>query len=304
MLSISIVVIFHELGHYLVARMNKATVKEFSVGFGPDIISYTDKRQTKWTIKMLPLGGYVHCEEGNLKFLSKIILYLGGPMGNFVFSALVSSFLFLQFGTQEQKLYLHNQEIISINKLNDQFQQKENLLDSAKISQETIESSNSDEARVARYKVIFADKTEKLIEGIKNIESKISYKKIGFIQSIAKGTKYSYMLFYLNAKNLILSIKNMSLKGIGGPLKVLKATNSVVSKYEYKDILMWLIMLSAGLGVINLLPVLPLDGGRIAYELFNLISSKLAQIFCYTTMYLGLGIMILIMLSDLKGMIL
>jgi len=56
---LSVVVIFHELGHFLMGRLFKAKVESFSVGFGPEIVSYVDKLGTRWRIAWLPLGGYV-----------------------------------------------------------------------------------------------------------------------------------------------------------------------------------------------------------------------------------------------------
>ena len=53
------VVFFHELGHYLVARLNGVRVEIFSVGFGPELVGIDDRHGTRWKICLLPLGGYV-----------------------------------------------------------------------------------------------------------------------------------------------------------------------------------------------------------------------------------------------------
>ena len=52
-------VFFHELGHYLVARLFKVPSETFSIGFGREIVGWTDKRGTRWKVGWLPLGGYV-----------------------------------------------------------------------------------------------------------------------------------------------------------------------------------------------------------------------------------------------------
>ncbi len=52
-------VFFHELGHYLVARMFKIPAEVFSIGFGREIVGWTDRQGTRWKIGWLPLGGYV-----------------------------------------------------------------------------------------------------------------------------------------------------------------------------------------------------------------------------------------------------
>jgi regulator of sigma E protease len=52
-------VFFHELGHYLTARLFKIPAETFSIGFGHEIVGWTDKRGTRWKVGWLPLGGYV-----------------------------------------------------------------------------------------------------------------------------------------------------------------------------------------------------------------------------------------------------
>ncbi len=56
---LTIVVFFHELGHFLVARWCGVAVEAFSVGFGPEIFGFYDHKGTRWKICWIPLGGYV-----------------------------------------------------------------------------------------------------------------------------------------------------------------------------------------------------------------------------------------------------
>lgn len=56
---LTIVVFFHELGHYLVGRWCGIRALAFSVGFGPEIAGFTDRRGTRWKLSAIPLGGYV-----------------------------------------------------------------------------------------------------------------------------------------------------------------------------------------------------------------------------------------------------
>ena len=57
--GLSVVVFFHELGHFLVARWCGVRVLTFSVGFGPELVGFTDRHGTRWKIAAIPLGGYV-----------------------------------------------------------------------------------------------------------------------------------------------------------------------------------------------------------------------------------------------------
>jgi regulator of sigma E protease len=56
---LTIVVFFHELGHFLMARWCGVAVKVFSIGFGREIVGFTDKHGTRWRLSWVPLGGYV-----------------------------------------------------------------------------------------------------------------------------------------------------------------------------------------------------------------------------------------------------
>jgi regulator of sigma E protease len=56
---LTVVVFIHELGHFLVARWCGVSVKAFSIGFGPEIAAFVDRRGTRWRLAWIPLGGYV-----------------------------------------------------------------------------------------------------------------------------------------------------------------------------------------------------------------------------------------------------
>ena len=56
---LTIVVFFHELGHFLVARWCGVDVKAFSIGFGQEIFGFNDRYGTRWKVSWIPLGGYV-----------------------------------------------------------------------------------------------------------------------------------------------------------------------------------------------------------------------------------------------------
>ena len=94
-------IFFHELGHYLVARKLKQKTPEFAIGFGPTIFSYTDKNNTKWMLKLLPLGGYVKIPnlDPNAEIvcnpLDRILIALAGPIGNFATAFILAVLLFV-----------------------------------------------------------------------------------------------------------------------------------------------------------------------------------------------------------------
>jgi regulator of sigma E protease len=56
---ITIIIVVHELGHFVAARLCGVTVSAFSLGFGPEVAAFTDRMGTRWRLAWLPLGGYV-----------------------------------------------------------------------------------------------------------------------------------------------------------------------------------------------------------------------------------------------------
>ena len=56
---LTVVVFVHEMGHYLVGRWCGIGVREFSVGFGPELLGFNDRKGTRWKLSAIPLGGYV-----------------------------------------------------------------------------------------------------------------------------------------------------------------------------------------------------------------------------------------------------
>src|SRR5215472_7308777 len=56
---LTVLVFVHELGHYLSARRNGVKVQIFSIGFGPELLGWTDRVGTRWKLSLVPIGGYV-----------------------------------------------------------------------------------------------------------------------------------------------------------------------------------------------------------------------------------------------------
>lgn len=113
LLVIGPLVFIHEMGHYLVGRWFGVHAETFSIGFGPEVASWTDRRGTRWRIGGIPLGGYVRfagdmgvasepdpkwlelpAEERNRCFQAKpvgarALIVLAGPLVNLLFAALI-----------------------------------------------------------------------------------------------------------------------------------------------------------------------------------------------------------------------
>ncbi len=120
---LTIVVFFHELGHFLVARWAGVKVLTFSLGFGPELVGFNDRHGTRWKISAMPLGGYVRFfgddteastpssevlanmteEERAGSFHHKKVgpraaIVAAGPLANFVLAILIFTGLFTFYG--------------------------------------------------------------------------------------------------------------------------------------------------------------------------------------------------------------
>lgn len=120
---LTIVVFFHELGHFLVARWAGVKVLTFSLGFGPELVGFNDRHGTRWKLSAVPLGGYVKFfgdeseastpspealarmseEERAGSFHHKKVgaraaIVAAGPIANFVLAIVIFTALFTFFG--------------------------------------------------------------------------------------------------------------------------------------------------------------------------------------------------------------
>ena len=132
LLTIAILVVFHELGHYLVARAFGVKIITFSIGFGPKLISFKTKTND-WRISAIPLGGYVRmldAREGDVlpqekhlaynykKPWQKILIALAGPAFNFLF-AFLAYYILAVVGVTELRPVISgiNPELAQINQI-------------------------------------------------------------------------------------------------------------------------------------------------------------------------------------------
>ena len=115
-------VFFHELGHYLVARAFRVPAEIFSIGFGREIVGWTDRQATRWKVGWLPLGGYVKfvgdmgpaSTPADLDSIpeelrdrafqlrpvwQRFLIVLAGPMANFLLAIIIFAAFFALVGT-------------------------------------------------------------------------------------------------------------------------------------------------------------------------------------------------------------
>jgi len=122
---LSLVVFFHELGHFLIARWCGVRILVFSIGFGPEIVGFNDRYGTRWKIAAVPLGGYVKFfgddnaasvpdterlaamdeAEKSQSFVfqpvaKRAAIVVAGPVANFLLAIVIFAGIFMFYGKQ------------------------------------------------------------------------------------------------------------------------------------------------------------------------------------------------------------
>lgn len=120
---LGVLIFVHEMGHYLVARWCGVHVQVFSIGFGPELFGWNDRKGTRWKVSLLPLGGYVKMfgegsasteerqrQDSEMEAADKAVSFAhktvgqrsaivaAGPIANFVLAIVVFFGLFIGFG--------------------------------------------------------------------------------------------------------------------------------------------------------------------------------------------------------------
>ena len=122
---LSLVVFFHELGHFLIARWCGVRILVFSIGFGPEIVGFNDRYGTRWKISLIPLGGFVKffgdenaasapdtarlasmdAQERARSFIFQPVIrraaiVVAGPLANFLLAIVLFAAVFMLYGKQ------------------------------------------------------------------------------------------------------------------------------------------------------------------------------------------------------------
>ena len=307
------IILFHEFGHYLLARLNGVAVVEFSVGFGPRLLSWVSKKTgIRYSLKLLPLGG--SCEFGEdedekeeipdvkgVSFfdkgpLAKMAVIAAGPIFNFIL-AFVFSFVILSWagidlpvlaGTSEgmpaQTAGLQEGDVIT--KLDgrkihlsreismylmysgqDPVQVEYQRYDESSASWTTGHTVIQPELKDGRYYLGV------ILRGYRSAAES----PLQLLQYSAYEVRY-WILTVIDSLKMIAGGK-VSTNDIAGPVRIVTIIDQTVEENTQcgfvtvvMNLLNLMVMFSANLGVMNLLPFPALDGGRLVFLLWELVT--------------------------------
>lgn len=298
----SILIIFHELGHFLMAKLNGIRVREFTLGLGPTLIGIT-KGETKYCLKLLPFGGSCVMGEdeesdepdafNNKSVWARISVVAAGPVFNFILAFLFALVIIGCEGYDEAKVQAVTEGFPA---------------EAAGIQPgDTIVKLNHDRIRVYREISLFVnmhqgetvnvvyerdgERYETTLEPKLDEESGRYY--LGFSSNgqrtkgnVLQVLKYSlYEVEYwieTTYKSLAMIFRGqVSADDVSGPVGIVSAIGDTYEQskadgfyYVMLNMLNFAILLSANLGVMNLLPLPALDGGRLVFLIIEAIRRK------------------------------
>jgi len=309
LLVFSLLIFFHELGHFLAARAMNVKVLVFSIGFGKKLVS-KQIGDTLWSISAIPLGGYVQmkgqddsdptqisldADSYSVKTpLQRIFILVAGPFANF----LLAFMLYLamtdigipkplpvvgEFSKESPAMMAGVQKgdkIVQIN--NTPITYWEEIGPIVKASQPTMrfvverESTLHDisiTSKVIDDKNMFGEPIQRKVIGI-IASGDITTVHYGFGDSIAYAwdkTIWATGFIFESVKKLITGA--VGLEQVGGVITIVDVT-AKASSMGLLALLSFSALISVNLGVLNLLPIPALDGGHIMFNLYEMITQK------------------------------
>ncbi|MDO5088582.1 MAG: site-2 protease family protein [Leptotrichiaceae bacterium] len=334
-LILGAIIFLHELGHFMTAKYYKMPVLEFAVGMGPRLFSKKIK-ETVYSIRMLPLGGFVNIggmqpEENKEKKVengfytkspfSRFIVLIAGIVMNFVSAVIGIFILFSITGTVPPKFVepvigTVNQEAVakSVFKTGDRITEingekinnwKDIALQIGKINQKGYNGEDIDVKLVRnneeiseKVKLTYYEKEKVNLLGIQAAKTHVSiFKKIRASFS-AFG---DYFILMINGLKMLLTGK-VSMQEVTGPVGLPKFVGEAYKAGGGIGLMNIFILLSINIGLMNLLPIPALDGGRIMFvipEFFGIkINKKMEERIHAVGMLLLFGLMIFMIFND------
>lgn len=326
-IGFGLLIIVHELGHFIMAKVNGIKVEEFAIGMGPKIIS-TQGKETKYSLGLFPIGGYVKMlgEEDEVKdersFSSKsplrrISVIIAGATMNLLFAIIIFTTVLNKFGYSVPVVaelsegspaqvagILSGDKFIKANDVN--IKTADDLSVEISLAKDTpinlvVDRDGEEVEFVVTPKLIEEDGRERYVIGFTfdRVENP------GIIDSLKQGSKQAMTMISQTFKSLKMMIQgDLNLKtDVGGPVSIIRMSNEVAKNGTW-DLIYFIGYISISLAVFNMLPFPALDGGWTVILLIELITrrkvpEKIVGVVNYVGIMILFGIMILVTVKDI-----
>jgi len=322
----SILIFFHEFGHFIAAKASGVKVYKFAFGFGPRILGFT-KNQTEYVICLIPLGGYVKMagemgqesvketseeipEEQRFDKKSlgiRALIVALGPFMNIATAVVIFSFIFfingipvvtnsvstvIENGPAEQAGIYSGDKIIAINSIKmEEPKRIANIINES--SGEELQITLDREGEIIDVFIIH-EYDDNYKKGLIGITFEVSVEKINIFSAFLKGLMTTGNIIKLIFSNTIEMITGKVPIEIAGPLGIAQMTGEA-AKLGFLNLLYFTAILSIFIGLFNLLPIPILDGGHIIILAIEKLRGKPLEAEKINFMYLiGISLMIII----------
>jgi regulator of sigma E protease len=336
---LGVIVLVHEWGHFIAARLCGIRVETFSIGFGPKLASWR-RGATEYQLAWLPLGGYVqmagmideHLDDSSItgapdEFMSKNALQKAfvisaGVLMNMILAILVYSIVAFSYGMGEPDL----RPVIggvgtSMPAAQAGLQAMDQILE---IEGQPLSSwedlATAIHARPAMPTHMLVLREGEQLEfnlqpraqvlpgmgtvGLIGIEPNYILRPVGFFESFYVGARQTWAVIGI-AKDTIISLVSgeAGLKDVGGPIFIAQLSGES-ARGGLSSFLGFLAFISVNIGFLNILPIPVLDGGHLVYILIEAIirrplPTRLKIWIQQAGMILLLGLMIIVMRNDI-----
>ena len=282
---LGVLIFFHELGHFIVAKYFGVKVLKFSLGFGYKLIG-KKIGETEYVISSVPLGGYV---------LKRMAIVAAGPIFNMVLALILFFGIYVISGayvsipeigevTQESPAekagLLKGDVVVSIQgeEVTGWVEMRELIQEKAGIPIDVTVRRGND---LLKLQVIPEEHIEKIYgqemkSALIGIVSSGKYEKIEF-GPFEAFQKASFDTWKWIKRTCMVVVKlfqgRLSVKLLGGPLMIGQMTGKVAQE-SFGLLVPFMAIVSVNLGILNLFPIPILDGGLILFLLFELIIGK------------------------------
>lgn len=302
LLVFSVIIIIHELGHFLFAKLNGITVVEFSLGMGTRLLSH-EWGGTRYSLKLLPFGGSCMMlgededKDGEGTFGSKsvwarISVIVAGPVFNFLLAFVLSLFIIGNIGydvpillgvsegmpAQEAGLQAGDR----ITKMNGRsirlYREVQNYSMFHEGEPVVFEYERDGQTYTTTVEPVMTQQGYKY-----GISGSVNYRHKTNVMETVKYSAYEvYYWIDLTIQSLKMLLHGgVNLNDVSGPVGVVDVIGDTYEESKSDGLLyIWLnlmnvaILLTANLGVMNLLPIPALDGGRLVFLLLEAIRRK------------------------------
>ncbi len=299
----SFIIIFHELGHFILAKKCGVRVNEFCLGLGPTLLHFT-KGETTYSLKLLPFGGACMMEgedeqsESDRAFNNKPLwkraaIVAAGPIFNFILAYVLSVILIACIGydtptvaglsedsaAKEVGIETGDQ-IVALNHYRVHFYQEISVY-SFFHPGETMEVTylRDGQENTVTLTPRYNEEAGRYLLGIQGDYSRT---KGGILTTLSYGFYEMKYQIYATFESLkMLFTGQLSVNDMSGPVGIVKTIGDTYEEsassgafYVAMNMINIAILLSANLGVMNLLPIPALDGGRLFFYLIEWIRGK------------------------------